>query len=182
MAKNTASKNIRRRQKINVIFNATFDDQLAQKYRDASWERIQKEFGVLKPEGKSIPDKQPAPKEIKEYLNRTESYREHLDRVELNGNYKIPKKFTGKTREDREDVWSDFSSKDKITKEYLMPQSLDKLASNINLSNGLDPNSNFGYAAVYYSFTLDLDIADVLKDMRIINKELDVYTYDKKVN
>ena len=181
MAKNTASKNIRRRQKINAIFNATFDDQLAQRYRDASWQRIEKEFGVLKPEGQTIPDKQTAPKEIKEYLKRTESYRQHLDKVELNGNYKIPKKYSGKTRREREEVWSEFSSKDKQTKQYIMPDSLDKLASNINLSNGLDPNSSYGYAAVYYSFTQDLDIATVLKDMNIINKELDVYTYEKKV-
>jgi hypothetical protein len=62
-----------------------------------------------------------------------------------------------------------------------MPETLDDLASNINLSRGLDPNSSFGYATVYYSFTDNLEIADVLKNMVIINKLLDVYEYVVKV-
>lgn len=184
MANNTntkTNKNIRRRQKINSILNATFDDALAQKYRDSSWEKIQKEFGVMKPDGKSIPTLKPKPKEIEEYLEKTESYREYLNKVQLTGNYKIPIKFTAKTKEKRENVWSDFSSKDKETKLYKMPESLDKLAANINLSEGLDPNSSYGYATVYFAFTQDLDVASVLKDMTIINKELDVYQYNKKV-
>lgn len=182
MEKNMSSKNIRRRQKINTIINATFDEKLAQKYRDVSWERIQREFGVIKPEGQTVPILKEQPKGIKEYLERTETYRQHLDRVELNGNYKIPKKYSGKTKREREEVWSAFSSKDKETRSYLMPESLDKLAGNINLSQGLDPNSSYGYAAVYYSFTNDIDVAAVLKDMNIVNKELDVYNYEKKVN
>lgn len=176
-----AAKNLRRRQKINSILNATFDESLAQKYRDASWQRIEREFGVLKPEGKTIPIKQTEPEDIEKYLVKTDSYREHLAKVNLIGNFKIPKKFSAKTKEKREKVWSNFSSKDKETKEYKMPQSLDKLASSINLSEGLDPNSSYGYAAVYYGFTLESDIATILKDMKIINKELDVYTYEKKV-
>jgi hypothetical protein len=63
-----------------------------------------------------------------------------------------------------------------------MPETLDNLAAKINLSQGLDPNSSYGYAAVYYSFTEDIDVAEVLKNMNIINKELDVYSYEKKVS
>lgn len=185
MAKKLATpnlKSIRRQQKINSIFNLTADSKLAQKYRDASWETIQRDFGVLKPEGKTIPKKQTAPKEIKEYLEYTEPYREHLAKVNLIGNFKIPLKYSGRSKLKREETWSEFSSKDKATKEYLMPETLDRLAERVNLSEGLDPNSSYGYAAVYYSFTLDIDIAEVLKDMTIINKEADVYTYEKKVS
>jgi hypothetical protein len=177
----TNTKSIRRQQKIISIFNVTADSKLAQKYRDASWEIIQRDFGVLKPEGNTIPPKATAPTEIKEYLKYTEPYREHLAKVNLIGNFRIPMKYAGKTKEKREDTWSDFSSKDKETKQYLMPKELDSLAERVNLSEGLDPNSHYGYAAVYYSFTEDIDIADVLKNMTIIDKEQDVYTYEKKV-
>jgi hypothetical protein len=177
----TNTKNIRRRQKINSVFNVTADEKLAQKYRDASWQTLERDFGIIKPVGQTIPPKNTAPQDIKGYLSYTEPYREHLAKVNLIGNFKIPLKYSGKTRIQRENTWSDFSSKDKTTKEYLMPESLDKLAERVNLSEGLDPNSSYGYAAVYYSFTEDIDIAEVLKDMRIIDKEMDVYSYEKKV-
>ena len=184
MAKKQASlnKNIRRRQKINVIFNATNDLNLANKFRDLSWERIQREFGVLKPEGKTIPPKQDKPKSLDEYFTNTKEYRQHLNSVNLLGNYKIPTEFSSKTKKQRQESWSVFSSKDKETKEYKMPEALDDLASRINMSEGLDPNSSFGYAAVYYSFTENIDIAEVLKNLRIIDREFDVYEYTKKVS
>ena len=177
----TNTKAIRRRQKINSVFNVTADDKLAQKYRDASWQTLQRDFGIIKPEGQTIPPKNTAPQDIKGYLQYTEPYREHLAQVNLIGNFRIPLKYAGKTKENREDTWSDFSSKDKATKEYLMPSELEKLAARVNLSEGMDPNSHYGYAAVYYSFTEDIDIADVLKNMTIIDKENDVYSYVKKV-
>jgi hypothetical protein len=184
MAKKQAStnKNTRRRQKINVIFNATSDLKLANKYRDLSWETIQRDFGVLKPEGKTIPTKKEAPKNIDEYFKATREYREHLNNVNLLGNYKIPNQYTSKSKRNRQEIWSVFSSKDEATDKYKMPETLDNLAAKINLSQGLDPNSSYGYAAVYYSFTEDIDVAEVLKNMNIINKELDVYSYEKKVS
>jgi hypothetical protein len=184
MAKKQPStdKNIRRRQKINVIFNATADLKLANKYRDLSWETIQRDFGVIKPEGKTIPTKKDKPSNIEQYFKETQGYRDHLNKVKLLGNYKIPTEFTSKTKRKRQEIWSVFSSKDDITDDYKMPDTLDNLAAKINLSQGLDPNSSFGYAAVYYSFTEDIDVAEVLKNMNLINKELDVYSYEKKVN
>jgi hypothetical protein len=183
MAKKQAliNKNTRRSQKINVIFNATADLKLANKYRDLSWQTIQRDFGVLKPDGKEIPKRLTKPTDINAYFERTKPYRQHLNNVKLLGNYNIPIEFTSKSKRRRQEIWGDFSGKDKTTGDYKMPETLDDLASNINLSRGLDPNSSFGYATVYYSFTDNLEIADVLKNMVIINKLLDVYEYVVKV-
>lgn len=181
VASTKANKNIRRRQKINSIFNATSDLALANKFRDLSWERIQREFGVEKPVGKEIPPKKDKPKDLETYFKETKGYRDHLTRVKLLGNYKIPIEFSSKTKESRQKTWGEFSSKDKATDEYNMPDTLDDLAARINMAEGLDPNSHFGYAAVYYSFTENLDVAEVLKNLRIIDRDFDVYEYTKKV-
>lgn len=81
------------------------------------------------------------------------------------------------TKPDREEIWSYWSTpKAPGSKEYYMPDEFERLAEQINLSQGMDVNSHYGYAVLYYSYTKNVPVADIMNEVKVSNKFLDVYS------
>jgi hypothetical protein len=81
------------------------------------------------------------------------------------------------TKPDREEIWSYWSTpKTKGSKEFYMPDEFERLAEQINLSQGMDVNSHYGYAVLYYSYTKNVAVADIMNEVKVSNKFLDVYS------
>jgi len=120
----------------------------------------------------------------KESFKQWKSERESIKRSAA---AKAKKDYVPEKRSTKDDIWSYWSTpKEKITDvnkkvDFYMPEQFDTLASNINLSQGLDPNASFGYAVIYYSYLRDEPIVDVMNNVKVSNRFLETYDNPYKV-
>lgn len=161
-----------RKLKYAVVRNYTLDAKLANQARDWSWQKINNELGLTKVETK--PRLKPIPKNVKTYIKNTKDYREYLEE-----NDKIEKyKFTIKqTRKERNESWTRFSEKE----EKEMPKEFKELSQKINLKRGYDPNDSYGYAVIFYAFTLDASIEEIENLMVRDRFDGDIYRFNARV-
>lgn len=161
-----------RKLKYAVVRNYTLDAKLANQARDWSWAKINNELGLSKVDQK--PRLKPIPKKVTSYIKSTKNYREYLE-----DNDKIEKyKFTLKqTKKERNASWTKFSEKE----EKEMPKEFKDLSQKINIKRGYDPNDSYGYAVIFYAFTLDASIEEVEALMVRDRFDGDIYRFNAKV-
>ena len=167
-----SNKTKNRKLKYAYIRNYTLNAELAQQARDWSWKKIERELGLEKIDEK--PRLKPIPKRVDTYLNRTEKYREYLNKEKKIEKYRFAVK---QTPSQRKDTWSRFSEKDAKD----MPKELNTLSEQINIKNGFDPNASYGYAVVFYSFIQDKSI-DQIEELMVKDRfDGDIYRFNTRV-
>jgi hypothetical protein len=161
-----------RKLKYAVVRNYTLDAKLANQARDWSWSKINNELGLSKVQTK--PRLKPIPKKVSSYIKSTKDYREYLEE-----NNKLEKyKFTIKqSRKERNETWTQFSEKE----EKDMPKEFKELSQKINVKRGYDPNDSYGYAVIFYAFTLDASIEEIEALMVRDRFDGDIYTFNARV-
>lgn len=161
-----------RKLKYAVVRNYTLDAKLANQARDWSWSKINNELGlskvVTKPRLKAIP------KNIKTYIKSTKDYREYLEKNDKLEKYKFTIK---QSRKERNETWTQFSEKE----EKEMPKEFKQLSQKINIKRGYDPNDSYGYAVIFYAFTLDASIEEIEALMVRDKFDGDIYRFNAKV-
>ena len=161
-----------RKLKYAVVRNYTLDAKLANQARDWSWAKINNELGLNKVEKK--PRLKPIPKNIKTYIKSTQNYRKYLEKNDKLEKYKFTIK---QTKEERIESWKRFSEKE----EKDMPKEFRQLSQKINIMRGYDPDDHYGFAVIFYAFTLDSSIEEIESLMVRDKFDGDIYRFNAKV-
>lgn len=171
MAK-TKKQTEQRKLKYALVRNYTLDASLANKARDWSWLKINNELGLVKTDIK--PRLKPIPKNVKTYINNTKDYREFLEDSNKLEKYKFTLK---QSKKERNASWTRFSEKE----EKEMPKEFKQLSQKINIQRGYDPNDSYGFAVIFYAFTLDKSIEEIEALMVRDKFDGDIYRFNAKV-
>jgi hypothetical protein len=171
MAK-TKQQTEQRKLKYAVVRNYTLDAKLANQARDWSWSKINNELGLSKTTTK--PRLTPIPIKVKTYLDKTKDYRKYLENENKIENYKFTLK---QTQKERNETWTKFSEKD----EKDLPKELKQLSQGINVKRGYDPNDSYGYAVIFYAFTLNKSIEEIEALMTRDRFDGDIYLFNAQI-
>jgi len=156
--------------KYAYVRNYTMDAQLARRARDWGWKRIELDLGLKKIQER--PRLKRIPKRVDTYLDRTEQYREFLEKENKIEQFRFTLK---QSKKDRIATWVKFSKRD-----GKLPDEFETLAQRLNKQRGYDINDAYGFAVVHYSFTEDKSIQAVESLMTRDKFDGDLYVYNIK--
>lgn len=156
--------------KYAYVRNYTMDAQLARRARDWGWKRIEIELGLSKIQER--PRLKRIPKRVDTYLDRTEQYREFLEKENKIEQFRFTLK---QSKKDRIATWVKFSKRD-----GKLPDEFETLAQRLNKQRGYDINDAYGFAVIHYSFTEDKSIQAVESLMTRDKFDGDLYVYNMK--